>query len=154
MTNGNTTISCKSESFVIQKQAIIPNEVTITISDTQYETNNSIVVYYTPIVNATTIRVYLVKDDDKQDITKAYNDTQDGSCFQFTLPDEEVANAYILFELTNGNTTISCKSRNFRIIQLSSHQSCKTCRKSSLFVMIWVVSTLVSTIYIVRRKYR
>lgn len=65
-----------------------------------------------------------------------------GSCFWFTLPDEEIENAYILFALTNGNTTISCRSGNFRIIQFSSHQSCKTCRKSFLLVMIWVVSTI------------
>lgn len=113
LTNGDKTIHCKTSTFSIEK--VFPNEITISSDKTIYDGNSYITVNYTKIENADTVKVYLVKDQNKVDITEIFENSSSKTSFVYLLPDENLKNCYIEFEISKGSNTVSLKSELFKV---------------------------------------
>lgn len=113
LTNGDKTVRCRTSTFSIEKTT--PNEITIYTNQENYDGNTDVIIQYTKIENTDSVKVYLVKDQSKVDITEVFEKSVYETSFQYRLPDEQIENGYIEFELSKGTNTLYFQSNKFSV---------------------------------------
>lgn len=117
--NGDKMIRCKTSTFSIEMS--IPNPITIKTDYETYDGSTNITVQYTKIRNADVVKVYFIKDDIKVDITEIFEKSTNETSFQYLLPDEDIKNGYIEFELSKGSNTLCFQSNQFSVHKVTPH---------------------------------
>ncbi len=147
--NNTKTTICQSPTFQVLELPI--TNVEISVSNTNYEGGSTISVHYSPIDDGCTVRVYLVMNSTKQDMTDAFNQTKNGTTFIINLPNETGDACYIELEITNQTNSKTFISPHFSI-EKTSGKNCKKCQKNSIVIIIQMITFVAIGIYAFRKR--